>query len=272
MKRNFIKIILTSMFVALILTGCGERSSSQNKNGTDVLKIGTVATPHAEILNYVKPKLKKEGIDLKVLVFDDSSQLNPALKDKQIDANYFQHKPYLDSVSSEKGYDFSVAGKIHVEPIGFYSKKIKKLSELKDGATIAIPNDASNEYRVLLLLQKQGLIKVKKGISNKSATINDIAENPKHLKFKEIDSYQIPRVLGDIDGGVINTNIVLQSKIDPNTAIFREDKNSPYANIIVTRKGDENREDIKKLVKALQSKDVKNFINKKYKGAVVPAF
>ncbi|MFL0250440.1 MetQ/NlpA family ABC transporter substrate-binding protein [Clostridium neuense] len=272
MKKVFIKSTLAVLFAAIVFTGCGKSTTTENKGENKTLKIGAVTTPHAEILNFVKPKLKKEGIDLKIEVFDDSSQLNPALNDKQIDANYFQHKPYLDSVASEKGYNFAVAGNIHVEPIGFYSKKIKKTSELKDGATIAIPNDASNEYRVLILLQKQGLIKVKKTISSKSATINDIAENPKHLKFKEIDAYQIPRILGDVDGGVINTNIVLQSKIDPNSAIFREDKDSPYANIIVVRKGDENKEVIKKLVKALQSEDVRKFINEKYKGSVVPAF
>lgn len=274
MKKTFLKSVLTIAFAALLFTGCASKgeSTAKGKNGLQVLKVGAVATPHAEILNQVKDKLKKEGIDLQVTVFDDSSQLNPALQDKQIDANYFQHKPYLDAVASEKGYDFVSAGAIHVEPIGFYSKKIKNISELKDGATIAIPNDASNEYRVLLLLQKQGLIKVKSGISSKNATINDIAENPKHLKIQEIDAYQIPRILQDIDGGVINTNIVLQSKIDPNSAIFREDKDSPYANIIAVRKGDENKDAIKKLVKALQSDDIKKFINEKYKGSVVPAF
>lgn len=272
MKKNIIRTVTTIILATLAFTGCAKGNTQKTKNGLKVLTVGAVATPHAEILNFVKPELKKEGIELEVKVFDDSSQLNPALNDKQIDANYFQHKPYLDSVASEKGYKFAVAGNIHVEPIGFYSKKIKKISELKDGATIAIPNDASNEYRVLLLLQKQGLIKVKKGASSKNATINDIAENPKHLKIKEIDAYQIPRTLNDIDGGVINTNIVLQSKLDPNSALFREDKDSPYANIIAVRKGDENRSDIKKLIKALQSEKVRNFIEKKYKGSVVPAF
>ncbi|MBV4418138.1 MetQ/NlpA family ABC transporter substrate-binding protein [Clostridium tyrobutyricum] len=270
MKKKIVTLLFCVILLGGIFTGCNSKNTETSNSKT--LKIGAVATPHAEILNHIKPTLKAEGINLDVIVFDDSAQLNPALKDKQIDANYFQHKPYLDSVASEKGFDFSSVGNIHVEPIGFYSKKIKSINELKDGATIAIPNDASNEYRALLLLQKQGLIKVKNTVSNKSATINDIAENPRHLKIEELDAYQIPRSLPDIDGGIINTNIVLQSKIDPNSALFKEDKDSPYANIIVVRKGDENRDAIKKLVKALQSDDVKKFIKEKYKGSVVPAF
>ncbi|MEW9701355.1 MetQ/NlpA family ABC transporter substrate-binding protein [Paenibacillus sp. SI8] len=236
------------------------------------LKIGAAAVPHAEILNFVKPKLKEQGIDLNVVVLDDEGQLNPSLAEKQIDANYFQHVPYLDSISKEKGYKFAVSTKVHVEPIGFYSKKLKSIDELKEGATIAIPNNPSNEYRSLVLLQAKGLIKLKDGITTYSATPKDITDNPKKLKFSEVDSAQLPRVLPDVDGAIINTNLVLEAKIDPNSALFREDANSPYANIIVVRQGDENRPEIKKLGEVLTSPDVKKFIQDKYGVAVVPAF
>ncbi|MDP4089325.1 MAG: MetQ/NlpA family ABC transporter substrate-binding protein, partial [Bacillota bacterium] len=213
-----------------------------------------------------------EGINLEVVTLDDEGQLNPALDEKQIDANYFQHLPYLESVSKEKGYNFVVAGKVHVEPIGFYSQKLKSIDDIKDGAKIGIPNNPSNEYRALVLLQSKGLIKLKDGIANYSATPKDIAENPKNLKFVEADAAQLPRSLPDLDGAVINTNIILEAKIDPKTALFREDANSPYANVIVVRKGDENKDEIKKLVQALNSEDVRKFIQDKYGVAVVPAF
>ncbi|HBE77645.1 MAG TPA: methionine ABC transporter substrate-binding protein [Firmicutes bacterium] len=236
------------------------------------LKVGAAVVPHAEILEFVKPELKKAGIDLQIVVLDDEAQLNPALADKQIDANYFQHVPYLESVSKEKGYQFTVAGKIHVEPIGFYSQKIKSISQLKKGAKIAIPNNPSNEYRALALLESKGIIKLKKGLANYQATPSDIVANPKNIQFIEIEAAQLTRSLPDVDGAIINTNFVLDAKIDPNTALFRENANSPYANIIVVRKGDETRPEIKKLVATLQTPVVKKFLLDKYKGSVVPAF
>ena len=236
------------------------------------LKVGAAVVPHAEILEAVKPVLKNEGIDLQIVVLDDEGQLNPALADKQIDANYFQHVPYLESVSKEKGYQLAVVGKIHIEPIGFYSTKIKSKSQLKNGAKIAIPNNPSNEFRALVLLQANGLIQLKKGLPAYQATPQDIASNPKKLQFVEIEAAQLTRSLPDVDGAIINTNFVLDAKIDPNSALFRENANSPYANVIVVRRGDENRPEIKKLVAALQSPAVKKFILDKYKGSVVPAF
>ncbi|QMV45017.1 MetQ/NlpA family ABC transporter substrate-binding protein [Cohnella cholangitidis] len=236
------------------------------------LKVGAAAVPHAVILEFVKPALKEQGVNLEVVVFDDEGQLNPALNEKQIDANYFQHVPYLDSVKGEKGYDFAVTTKVHVEPIGFYSDKLKSKDEIKEGATIGIPNNPSNEYRALVLLQQQGFIKLKEGITTYEATPKDIVENPKKLKFVEADSATLPRALPDLDGAIINTNLVLEAKIDPNSALFREDANSPYANIIVVRTGDENNEAIKKLDVALTSPEVKKFIEDTYGVAVVPAF
>lgn len=277
MKKRQFSLLISALLTVGLFAGCGQSgktTETANKSSSKeiTIKVGAAATPHAEILKHVQPQLKEEGINLEIITLDDEDQLNPALQEKQIDANYFQHVPYLNSVAKEKGYDFTVAGKVHVEPIGFYSSKLKSKDEIKNGANIAIPNNPSNEYRALVLLQAQGLIKLKDGIANYSATPKDIVDNPKNFKFTEVDSAQLPRVLQDVDGAVINTNIVLEAKIDPKSALFREDSNSPYANVIVVRKGNENREEIKKLVQVLNSDDVKKFIQEKYGVAVVPAF
>lgn len=280
MKKKIIAIIASTFILMGAFAGCSANSkqvsSNSDNNSSDkkeiTLKVGASLTPHSEILEHVKPKLKEQGINLEIVNLDDEGQLNPALDEKQIDANYFQHLPYLESVSKEKGYNFEVAGKIHIEPIGLYSNKIKSINDLKDGDKIGIPNNPSNEYRALVLLEKNGLIKLKSGLANYSATPNDIAENPKHLQFVEADAAQLPRALGDLAGAVINTNIILDAKIDPNTALIREDGDSPYANIVVVRKGDKDRPEIQALVKALTSDDVKKFIKEQYGVAVVPAF
>lgn len=281
MNKRILSIVTSVFLIAGVFTGCSSNSKedtskaneNDSSNKTEVtLKVGAAITPHSEILEHIKPKLKEEGINLEVVTLDDEGQLNPALDEKQIDANYFQHVPYLESVSKEKGYDFEVAGKVHVEPIGLYSNKIKSINDLKDGDKIGIPNNPSNEYRALVLLEKNGLIKLKSGLTNYSATPDDIAENPKHLEFIEADSAQLPRSLDDLAGAVINTNIILEAKIDPQTALIREDADSPYANIVTVRKGDSERPEIKELIKALTSDDVKSFIKEKYGVAVVPAF
>lgn len=278
MNKKIISTIASILLLTGVFTGCASKdktaaNNNQASNKKEVtLKVGAALVPHAEILEFAKPKLKEKGITLEIVTLDDEGQLNPALAEKQIDANYFQHVPYLDSVAKEKGYSFAVAGKVHVEPIGFYSQKLKSIDDIKDGAKIGIPNNPSNEYRALVLLQAKGLIKLKDGIANYSATPKDIVENKKNLKFVEADAAQLPRSLPDLDGAVINTNIVLEAKLDPKSAIFREDANSPYANIITVRKGDESRDEIKKLVEVLNSADVKKFIQDKYGVAVVPAF
>lgn len=281
MNKRLIGIFASVFMVLGIFTGCANNGTqdaaskvdnSTSKKSEVTLKVGASLTPHAEILEHIKPKLKEEGINLEIVTLDDEGQLNPALDEKQIDANYFQHVPYLESVSKEKGYNFEVAGKVHIEPIGLYSNKIKSINDLKDGDKIGIPNNPSNEYRALVLLEKNGLIKLKSGITDYSATPSDIVENPKNLQFIEADAAQLPRALDDLAGAVINTNIILDAKIDPNTALIRESGDSPYANVIVVRKGDKDRDDIKALVAALNSDDVKNFIKEKYGVAVVPAF
>ncbi|MCP3772948.1 MetQ/NlpA family ABC transporter substrate-binding protein [Paenibacillus sp. MZ04-78.2] len=287
-KKGLFSLASILVVIGAIVSGCASGGTAQAPDTKSVaqgsaastvkpmkettLKIGAAAVPHAEILNFVKPKLKEQGVNLEVVVYDDEGQLNPALKDKQIDANYFQHVPYLDSVKGEKGYDFAVTTKVHVEPIAFYSSKLKSKDEIKEGARIGIPNNPSNEYRALALLQQQGLIKLKDGLTTYEATPKDIADNPKKLKFVEADSATLPRSLPDLEGAIINTNLVLEAKLDPKSALFREDAKSPYANVIVVRKGDETRDEVKKLDAALTTPEVKKFIEDKYGVAVVPAF
>ena len=282
LKRLIISTVLVAILGGLF-AGCSKEeqtkpvtaSGAQSDKTTKqeiTLKVGSAAVPHAEILDFIKPKLKEEGINLEVIVLSDEAQLNPSLKDKQIDANFFQHVPYLESVSKEKGYEFTVAGKVHVEPIGFYSQKLQSKDQLKEGSKIAIPDNPSNEYRALVLLQANGLIKLKDDLNDYSATPLDIVENPKKLDFVEVEAPQLVRALPDVDGAVINTNYVLEAKLDPKSAIFREDANSPYANVIVVRQGEETRPEIKKLIEILNSEDLKKFILDKYEGFVVPAF
>ena len=276
MKKIF--ALITALAVAtLALAGCGNSStpasSSRASSGSKTLKVGATAVPHAEILEVVKPILEKEGITLDIVEFNDYVQPNLALNDKELDANFFQHEPYLNNFMEEhKEVKLKNVLGVHIEPMGIYSKKIKDLKDLKDGAMIAIPNDPTNGGRALLLLQKAGLLKLKDGV-NEKATVQDIAENPHNLKFQEVEPAQVPRTLDDVAAAVINTNYAMQVNLVPTKdALFMEDNTSPYVNILVVREGDENRLEIQALIKALKSPEVKDFINEHYKGAVVPAF
>ena len=277
MKKVF-ALIAALAFSALALAGCGSQQSASSSassaaSGAKTLKVGATAVPHAEILEAAKPLLEKEGITLEIVEFNDYVQPNLALNDKELDANYFQHEPYLKNFMDEhKEVKLKNAAGIHIEPMGVYSKKIKKLDELKDGATIAIPNDPTNGGRSLLLLEKAGIIKLKEGVGEK-ATVGDIAENKKNIKFQEVEAAQVPRTLDDVDAAVINSNFAMQVNLDPTKdAMFIEDSTSPYVNIIAVREGDENRPEIQALIKVLHSDEIKQFITEKYKGAVVPAF
>lgn len=239
----------------------------------DVLKVAATSVPHAEILNFVKPQLKADGVDLEVKEFSDYVQPNAAVEDKQLDANFFQHKPYLDSYNKDRKSSLVEVpnGKVHVEPFGAYSSKIKNIKDLKDGATIAIPNDPSNGGRALILLAKQGLIELKDAKSL-TPTPLDVVKNPKKLKFKELEAL-LPRALGDVDVALINTNYAIEAKLNPTKdALFIEGADSPYTNIVAARADRANDPIIAKLMKALHSAEVKKFIQEKYKGAVVPAF
>ncbi|NIE75800.1 ABC transporter substrate-binding protein [Pantoea sp. Tr-811] len=241
-------------------------------NAAETLSVAATPVPHAEILNFVKPQLAKEGVDLKVKEFTDYIQPNVQVAEKRLDANFFQHQPYLDEFNKAKGTDLvSVAG-VHIEPLGVYSTKIKKLDELPSGATVVIPNDATNGGRALLLLDKAGVIKLKDN-KNILSTVKDVAENPKNVKFRELEAATIPRVLTQVDAALINTNYALEAKLNPEKdALAIEGSDSPYVNILVARPDNKDSDAIKKLVSALHSPEVKQFIIEKYKGAVVPAF
>lgn len=238
----------------------------------DTLTVAATPVPHAEILNVVKPLLAKQGVELKVKEFTDYIQPNVQVAEKRLDANFFQHQPYLDEFNKAKGTDLVSVTGVHIEPLGVYSTKIKKLDELPSGATVVIPNDATNGGRALLLLDKAGVIKLKDN-TNILSTVKDVAENPKNIKFRELEAATIPRVLTQVDAALINTNYALEAKLNPEKdALAIEGSDSPYVNILVARPDNKDSEDMKKLAAALHSPEVKQFITKKYKGAVVPAF
>ena len=235
------------------------------------LSVAATPVPHAEILEFVKPALAKEGVNLKVKVFTDYIQPNVQVAEKRLDANFFQHQPYLDEFNKAKGTHLINVAAVHLEPLGAYSSKYKKLDEIKDGSTVVIPNDATNGGRALLLLDKAGLITLKDK-TNILSTPKDITANPKKLKFRELEAATIPRVLTQVDLALINTNYALEAKLNPETdALVIEGSDSPYVNILVARPDDKDSADMQKLVAALHSPEVKAFILEKYKGAIVPA-
>lgn len=237
-----------------------------------VLKVGATPVPHAEILELIKPKLAQEGIVLQIIEFNDYVQPNLALAAGELDANYFQHIPYLEDFCREHKLDLTYIAKVHIEPMGVYSKKIKSLKELKKGAVVAIPNDATNGGRALNLLAKAGLIALKPGVGI-TATIFDITRNDLKLKIKELEAAQLPRALPDVDIAVINGNYALPAGLNPvRDALFLEQADSPYANVLAVRRQDAQNSALLKLAKALQSPEVKKFIEQKYKGAIVPTF
>ena len=257
------KIIFALLFALVIPTA----AFAANKTIT----IGVTPFPHKDIMVVVKGLLAKEGYDLQIKEFTDYVTPNIALAEKSLDANFFQHVPYLENMNREKNLNLVWVAKVHIEPLGLYSQKIKKLNELKNGAQIAIPNDATNCARALRLLEKNGLIKVKQG---ELVTAKDITDNPRKIKFRERDAAQLPRTLQDVDAAVINTNFAVEAKLIPSKdAIIIEGKDSPYANVIAVRAADRNTPAIKALVKAANSKEVKEYIIKNLvpKG-IVPAF
>ena len=236
------------------------------------LSVAATAVPHAEILEFVKPQLAEQGVDLNVKIFTDYIQPNAQVAQKAMDANFFQHQPYLDEFNKGRGTDLVAVTGVHLEPLGAYSSKIKSLDELGNGANVVVPNDATNGGRALLLLQKNGLIRLKDQ-SNILATTKDIVENPKGLKIRELEAATIPRVLTQVDLALINTNYALEAKLDPSKdALFIEGNDSPYVNILVARPDNKDSPAMQKLAAALHSPELKQFITEKYKGAVLPAF
>lgn len=283
MKKTFKAAALAAVIASsLVLTACGGSASSSAAASQPAasasavsltkLKVGASPAPHAEILEAAKPLLAEKGIELEIVEFDDYVLPNTALDGGDLDANYFQHQPYLDSFNEGNGTDIVSAGAIHYEPLGLYLGKTASVDALADGAKIAVPNDGSNEARALYLLEAQGLIKVdhEKGFL---ATALDITENGKKLEIVELDADKIPSAIADVDLAVINGNYAIAAGLN-NTVLVTEDAEGEsaqtYANIVAVRKGDENRDDIKTLVEVLKSDEIKKFINEKYSGSVVP--
>lgn len=266
--------LVTAATLLIALGGCSKKADSTSTSGASNDKkeiiVGATPVPHKEILEIVKPILEKEGYKLTIKEFTDYVLPNTELNEGSLDANFFQHVPYLESSNKEKNLNLTYTVKVHIEPMGVYSKKIKNLSDLPNGATISVPNDTTNEARALRILEKNGVIKLKSG---DLITAADITENPKKVKIKELDAQMLPTTLQDVDASVINSNYAMENNLNPTKdAIAIEDKDSPYANVLAVKKGDENKPYIQALSKALTSPEVKAFIEKKYDGAVVPAF
>jgi D-methionine transport system substrate-binding protein len=262
-----------NFFALTILLGAAliaANVSAQTKNVK--LKVGATPVPHAELLNLIKPDLAAQGIDLEVVEFTDYVTPNISLNDKSLDANFFQHQPYLDTFVRERGFKLVSAGGIHVEPLGLYTQKFKNIRELKEKSVIAIPNDPTNEGRALLLLEANGLIKLS-GKAGLEGTPKDITENPKKLAFRELDAAQLPRVLKDVDAAVINGNYAIDAKLNPvRDSLIIEGAKSPYVNIVAVRQESAGDPKITALVKALKTPKVRKYIEDNYGGGVVAVF
>lgn len=239
-----------------------------------VVKVGASPTPHAEILQAAIPLMKAKGHELKIVEYADYVQPNMALDSGDLDANYFQHQPYLTDFNKEKGTKLVSIATVHYEPFGIYAGKTKDLKALKKGAIVSVPNDTTNEARALLLLQDNGLLKLKEG-AGLNATRRDIVENPYALKIEELEAAQLVRSLPDVDIATINGNYAILGGLTVKEALAAETANSvaaaTYGNILAVREGDENRQELKDLAEILKSEEIKKFINEKYEGAVVPS-
>ncbi|MDE7250073.1 MAG: MetQ/NlpA family ABC transporter substrate-binding protein [Lachnospiraceae bacterium] len=266
--KKFLAVLLTGALVAGVLTGCGKKADDK------VIKVAASATPHAELLEQVKPILAEQGYDLQITVFDDYVQPNEVVESGEFDANYFQHIPYLNSFNEEKGTHLVNAGGIHYEPFGIYPGTKSDLGAVADGDNIVVPNDTTNEARALLLLQDNGLITLKDGVGL-TATVNDIIDNPYNLEIKEMEAAQIPRVISEFAYAVMNGNYALEAGYSvARDALVYESSDSEaaktYVNVIAVKEGNENTDKTKALVAALKSDAIKNYINSTYDGAVIP--
>lgn len=276
MKKK-LYLLLALVLAVASLTACGssdKKDDSKKAENKGTIKVAASATPHAEILEEAKKILKDKGWDLQVQVFDDYVQPNNVVESGDFDANYFQHIPYLEQFNKEKGTHLVNAGGIHYEPFGIYPGTKKKLDELAEGDTIAVPNDTTNEARALLLLEANGIIKLKDG-AGLTATVKDIAENPKNVKIQELEAAQVPRVKDEVAFVVLNGNYALQAGFSVSKDFIAYEKSDSeaaktYVNVIAVKKGNENKPGIKALVEVLKSDEIKKFINDKYDGAVVP--
>lgn len=286
MENRIITLTIVAALTLGLITGCGASSDSSSESTTEEsaktseeskelepLIVGACVTPHAEILNELKDDLAEKGYDLQVVEYNDYVLPNTALEDGDLDANYFQHQPYLDDFNAENGTHIVGVANVHFEPLGIYAGKTASLDELKDGAVVAVPNDTTNEARALLLLEQEGLIKLKAD-AGLQATVLDIEENPLNLEIKELEAAQVARAINDVDIACINGNYAIEAGLDEAIALESADSKAAetYANIIAVREGDENTDKTKALVDAVLSDKVRDFINENYAGAVVPVF
>ncbi len=267
MKKYLVAIFLIVLGASLLFA-----AGAKEVQDTKTILVGATPVPHAAFLNLIVDDLAASGYTLKVREFTDYVTPNEALESGELDANFFQHIPYLETFNKDRGFHLVNAGGIHVEPFALYSDRYASLEALPDGATIAIPNDPTNEGRALLLLESAGLLTLDSA-AGLEATPLDIVANPKNLRFREIEAASLPRVLKDVDGAIINGNYAIEHGLNPlKDAILVEGSSSPYVNIVAVKDGRANEEALQKLLKALQSDKIKTFIEDKYDGAVIPAF
>ena len=275
MRKWFLLVVLSVVLLAVGACGKGDQASSASNEDDSkgvTLKISASSTPHAEILELIAPELEKEGIKLDVVLTSDGIQANKQVAENELDANYFQHLPYLEQVNRDSGIDLvSVIG-THIEPFGIYSEKIKSIEELSVGAKVSIPKDPVNFSRALLLLASAGVIELDEGKSG-DYVLQDITENAKEIEFIPVDAELLIRSLADVEISTINANFALEANYNPlEDALSLEGSSSPYVNILVSRQDNKESEAIQKLATALTSEKVKEFILEKYAGAVVPTF
>lgn len=282
MKKKILALTAIAALTLGLFTGCGNSDDTKSNGGSssnsdnqklETIKVGACVTPHAEILNALKEELAEKGYDLQVVEYNDYVLPNTALEDGDLDANYFQHKPYLEDFNAENGTHIVSVADVHFEPLGIYAGKTASLAELKEGAIVAVPNDTTNEARALLLLQQEGLIKLKDD-AGLQATALDIVENPLKLEIRELEAAQVARAIQDVDIACINGNYALEAQLDAAIALesSQSEAAETYANIIAVKEGNEDSTKTKALVEAVLSDKVRDFINENYPGAVLPVF
>ena len=263
--KKLLGLTLSTVISASLFVGCSQTSEEDK-----TIKVGASPTPHAEILEVVKPLLEEKGYKLEIVEFDDYVLPNTSLAEGELDANYFQHIPYLEETNKEKDLNLTYTAKVHIEPMGIYTEKHDSLDNIEEGAKIAVPNDATNEARALQLLADNGIIEV---ADKELITAKDITSNPKNIEIVEVDAAQVPSTLPDVDFAVINTNFALNAGLNPTKdALAIESNDSPYANILACREDNKDSDKIKALTEALTSDEVKTFIEEKYEGSIVPTF
>ncbi|MEU3178629.1 MetQ/NlpA family ABC transporter substrate-binding protein [Streptomyces sp. ZG43] len=274
MRKTLLTAAAGALTLGLTLTACGSGSGPDDASGAEgPLVVGATPTPAGEILEYVRKNLAEDaGLELDVKEFTDYVLPNTALQEGTLDANLYQHKPYLDEFNQSKGTELVALDEVYLPPTGVYSEKVKDIADLRKGATVAVPNDVTNEGRALNLLAEEGLIELKKG-AGADASPSDIAKNPKKITIKELDPAQLPRSLSDVDAAAVNNNFALDAGLDPrkDAILLERAEDNPYNNVLAVKKGDENDPRVTKLAELLTSPEVKKFVEDTYKGSVIPA-